>query len=109
WLLLNPVNDVYPIPFLIDDITPRELRVPGGDAAMHPLGATGVSGVRLLVSDLSSAADRFAALLNTPGKEVTSDVVGGAAARRFALGSQWIDLIQPAPDATDLLAYLADR
>lgn len=109
WLLLNPVNDVYPIPFLIDDITPRELRVPGGDASRHPVGATGVSGVRLLVADLGSAASRFAALLNTPGEEVAVDVEGGAAARRFHLGAQWIELIEPAPEAADLHAYLADR
>ncbi len=109
WLLLNPDNDTYPIPFLIDDITPRELRVPGGSAAEHTLGAGGVSGVRLLVKDLKQAAAKFAALLDTSGNEVEPVVEGGASARRFTLGSQWIELIQPAPEASDLLAYLAER
>ena len=35
-------------PFLIEDLTPRELRVPGGPATRHPNGATGV--VRLAIS-----------------------------------------------------------
>jgi hypothetical protein len=29
------------LPFLIEDLTPREMRVPGGPAAEHPNGATG--------------------------------------------------------------------
>lgn len=109
WLLLNPVNDTDPIPFLIDDITPRELRVPGGPAAEHPLGAAGVSGVRLLVTDLDRAAAAFAALLGAPGHDVASSVEGGAAAKRFSVGAQWIELIQPRPDAADLQGYLAER
>lgn len=109
WLLLNPDNDIYPIPFLIDDVTPRELRVPGGSAADHSLGVSGVSGVRLLVPDLDAAAAKFAALLDTPGTGVDVAVEGGAAARRFTIGSQWIELIQPGPDAAELTAYLAER
>jgi hypothetical protein len=32
-----------PLPFLIEDLTPRDLRVPGGDAARHANGVTGVA------------------------------------------------------------------
>ena len=32
-----------PLPFLIEDLTPRDLRVPGGDAARHDNGVTGVA------------------------------------------------------------------
>ena len=109
WLLLNPVSDATPLPFLIDDVTPRELRVPGGPAAEHPLGASGVSGVRLLVPDLEPATTAFAALLGTPGDDVAAGVEGGAAAKRFTIGSQWIELIEPRADAVDLLGYLAER
>ena len=109
WLLLNPMTDAAPLPFLIEDITPRELRVPSGEAARHPLGATGISGVRLLVDDLDSAAAAFAALLGDAGTDVAAGVEGGAAAKRFSLGSQWIELIQPAPDATSLTDYRAQR
>jgi hypothetical protein len=34
-----------PLPFLIEDLTPRELRVPAGDAARHANGATGIATV----------------------------------------------------------------
>lgn len=109
WLLLNPVSDAAPLPFLIDDITPRELRVPSGPAAEHPLGAAGVNGVRLLVTDLDRAAAAFAALLEAPGSDAVGGVEGGVAAKRFSIGSQWIELIQPRSDAADLLAYLTQR
>jgi hypothetical protein len=109
WLLLNPVSGNNPIPFLIHDITPRELRVPGGAAAKHSLGASGVAGVRLLVSDLAGAAAALGAVLGTDGSDVTPGIEGGAAAKRFSLGSQWIELIQPRPDATALNDYLAER
>ena len=32
-----------PLPFLIEDLTPRELRVPGGEAVRHANGVTGVA------------------------------------------------------------------
>jgi len=32
-----------PLPFLIEDLTPRDLRVPGGDATRHANGVTGVA------------------------------------------------------------------
>ena len=109
WLLLNATDETHPLPFLIEDITPRELRVPGGDAAKHPLAATGIAGVRLLVRDLEAAATRFKALLGVEGSDVAPAIIGGAAAKRFALGSQWIELIQPSSDATALQDYLAER
>lgn len=36
---------VPPLPFLIEDVTARALRVPGGAAARHPNGTSGVAGV----------------------------------------------------------------
>src|SRR5205823_4945238 len=51
-----------PLPFLIQDITPRELRVPGGDAAQHPNGFVGVIGVLVTTPDVATAHARFARL-----------------------------------------------
>ena len=59
------------LPFLIEDETPRRLRVPGGPQTDHPNGATGIS--RLLISTRSVAESRraLAALAGSP--ETTGD------------------------------------
>jgi len=54
------------LPFLIEDLTPRSLRVPGGPAARHPNGATGVSRLELAAPDAGVAARSLAALVGAP-------------------------------------------
>ena len=49
-------------PFLIEDLTPRELRVPGGPETRHRNGAIGVSHLEISVPDKESAANSLAAL-----------------------------------------------
>lgn len=96
------------LPFVIEDVTPRELRVPNGRATVHPLGVTGIAGVVVVVEDLAASASAYAALLETEGDDARATVDGASEARRFAVGQQWIELIQPARDS-DLGRYLADR
>ena len=43
-----------PLPFVIEDLTPRDLRVPGGDAARHPNGATGIATLVVAARDKRS-------------------------------------------------------
>ena len=52
-------------PFLIEDLTPRELRVPGGSEANHPNGALGVSHLEISAPDRESATTSLAALADT--------------------------------------------
>jgi hypothetical protein len=40
-----------PLPFLIEDLTPRDLRVPGGYAARHANGVTGVASLVVAARD----------------------------------------------------------
>lgn len=40
-----------PLPFLIEDLTPRDLRVPGGDATRHANGVTGVANLVVAARD----------------------------------------------------------
>jgi hypothetical protein len=49
-------------PFLIEDLTPRELRVPGDPATEHPNGAKGVSRLDISAFDPEEAAASLAAL-----------------------------------------------
>jgi len=52
-------------PFLIEDLTPRDLRVPGGPETRHPNGAIGVSRLDISTSDKARAEKSLAALADT--------------------------------------------
>src|SRR5215212_7159020 len=53
------------LPFLIEDLTPRERRVPGGPAAEHQNGATGVSRLEISSPNAEGARSSLAALAET--------------------------------------------
>jgi catechol 2,3-dioxygenase-like lactoylglutathione lyase family enzyme len=53
------------LPFLIEDLTPRSLRVPEGLPAEHPNGAAGISRLKIAVSHAEEAARSFSALIGT--------------------------------------------
>ena len=48
-----------PIPFLIEDLTPRDLRVPGGDAARHANGVTGIASLVVAARDQRSVDESY--------------------------------------------------
>jgi hypothetical protein len=51
-----------PLPFLIEDVTARDLRVPSGDGASHANGATGVGTIVLGGTDPARVSARYALL-----------------------------------------------
>lgn len=51
-----------PLPFVIEDVTARELRVPGGAAIEHANGARGIASVVVGAVDLGDAEWRYASL-----------------------------------------------
>ena len=62
-LHLPPLRDrLEDLPFLIQDITSRELRVPGGGEIRHPNGFVGVLGVLVTTPDVAATQARFARL-----------------------------------------------
>jgi catechol 2,3-dioxygenase-like lactoylglutathione lyase family enzyme len=109
WRTIGLEADDIPLPFVIDDDSPRDRRVPTGPAARHPLGVSGVAGLRVLVPDLDRAAPLYQALLGAPGAATAPTIDGVRRARRFPLGAQWIELLEPAPDAAALQRHLRDR
>ena len=94
------------LPFVIEDVTPRELRVPAGDAANHALGVTGIVGLTVVTDNVEEAATAMTSLLGAPGEDV---VVDEGAMLRFTLGEQWIALLQPGDDQSDAGQYLRRR
>ena len=51
-----------PLPFVIEDLTARDLRVPGGAAAEHANGATGIASVVIGAVDIADTEWRYATL-----------------------------------------------
>jgi len=51
-----------PLPFIIEDLTPREFRVPSGAAADHANGAMGIAMVVIGATDIADTEWRYAAL-----------------------------------------------
>jgi glyoxalase-like protein len=53
---------VVPLPFLIEDITLRQVRVPAGAQATHPNGTRGIGAVVLGARDVAATTARYARL-----------------------------------------------
>lgn len=81
------------MPFLCADVTPRELRVPGGEAREHANGATGISEVTVAVQDVQASARRYEALLGAAPVVLDEHTVS------FGLGPARITLAAPASGA----------
>lgn len=97
------------LPFYCHDLTARTLRVPGGEYAVHDNGVIGVAGLSVVVSDLETACEDFAALTGDAGHDVQSTIADVARARRFPLGAAWIEVVQPAEYPSGLRTYLENR
>jgi hypothetical protein len=83
-------------PFMIEDTTPRELRVPGEpDQVTHPNGAIGVAGMTVLVRDLEMSAKEYAAILGVGAQVVRSPLDESVLGVILVLGKQWILLTEP--------------
>lgn len=93
------------LPFVIQDTTARELRVPGGNATRHRLGVARVAGLSLVVSNIQSAVAELSAALGSPAKAI--DPREESAAARFTVGDQWLELVHPGSIDTEAGRRLA--
>lgn len=101
---ITPPDDVA-LPFLISDVTPRNIRVPDGDAAVHDNGVTGVLGLTNVVSNLDATVALYQALLHDSGTTVANEIEGAETTVRFPIGNQWLELVKPAA-GSELETYL---
>jgi len=76
---------VPPLPFLIEDLTPRDLRVPGGAQTQHANGATGIALVAIGAHDVAEAEWGYAKLRErgAPAIELRPDERDGLRDIRF--------------------------
>jgi hypothetical protein len=73
WLLSTPpgVTGQHGWPFLIEDTTPRAIRVPHApEEICHRNGATGVACMTVLVRDVAASSRAYEAILGTPPESV---------------------------------------
>jgi hypothetical protein len=66
WRSAFPSDAGAALPFLIEDVTRRQLRVPDGNAALHDNAATGIVQVRVDVPDVETACDAYDSLFGEP-------------------------------------------
>lgn len=109
WRTLQPGGEGAALPFVIEDVTARDLRVPPGAATAHANGARAVSGLVVAVDDLDRVVPLYAALLGTAGTADPSTVEGMARGHRFSLGGQWIALVEPDAGSEVIRRHVRER
>jgi len=92
WLSASVAQEGRALPFLLEDLTPRSLRAPAGQAADHPNGSTGISTLEVAAYDPESAARSYAALAVGPAPREG----GGAVVR---LGTCAVSFAGPADES----------
>jgi hypothetical protein len=101
WKLSTPPGAVGESgwPFLIEDTTPRDLRVPHErDEIRHENGAVGIAGITVLVHNLDASIRDYEAILGTPGRIVTAPISDERLGVIFPISrtsTQWIMLVEP--------------
>lgn len=80
------------LPFLIEDLTPREWRVPGGAATEHTNRVRGIRELAIAVTDLPRLADQFAKLLDVTQPPKRHTPQGDTLRASFTVGAQTITL-----------------
>lgn len=93
-------------PFLIQDETPRDERVPRQHE--HPNGVTGIGTLTIAVDDLAGVRGWYARALGKPGIDVARDDLGAAGAR-FTIGPHAVEILAPRGAGGPLRTWLDAR
>ena len=95
-------------PFFLEDLTPRQLRVPARpEATTHANGALGAAGLVVLVADLEKSTERYRAILGRAPEKGSG--MPGAATADFSVGNCRITLAAPEDSGGPLAAELQRR
>jgi catechol 2,3-dioxygenase-like lactoylglutathione lyase family enzyme len=107
WVLSIPqVGSRGVAPFLIEDETPREERVPR--TMTHPNGVTGVDGIVIAVDDVARVRRWYAKALGQPGQDVERPDLDAAGAR-FTVGPHTFEILAARGARSPLAAWVAAR
>ncbi|MBV9788982.1 MAG: VOC family protein [Chloroflexi bacterium] len=94
------------LPFLIQDLTPRELRVPGGAAAQHANGVTGIHELTIVTADLDRSSGSTAKLTDSAETPFSADRRRDAQVASFTIGAHTLVFAEPANPHSPLQAHI---
>ncbi len=103
------VSPAGQLPFVIEDVTPRGLRVPSGEATQHANNVTGILSLTIAVGDLAAAKERFTALLDAIPLVERDNPDLHAHTATYVVGQYSIELAQPADAQSPLATPLTAR
>ena len=95
------------LPFLCGDLTPRALRVPEGQARVHPHCVTGVARLEVAVQELQTSLGRWRALLGEAVGAGALRVSADGSTQQVSLGLGTTELVLAAP--VQAAGFLAQR
>lgn len=93
-------------PFIIADVSGRDVRVP--QERTHANGVTGVGTVTVAVSDVTPVRAWYEKVLGRPGEDIRRPEVAGSGVR-FTIGPHTFDFVTPADARSPLTDWLAHR
>jgi hypothetical protein len=93
------------LPFLIQDVTDRALRVPSGQEAEHKNGVKGTAGITIVTSSTERDIVPYGKMLSAPVAALDHGYEGVQQCWRYFLQEYWIDLIQPQDETSPLAGY----
>lgn len=93
-------------PFLIQDVTPREERIPR--RFEHKNGSTGIGAVTVAVEDLAAVRNWYEALLGSAGAEIERKDLQ-AHGLRFEVGPHRFDFLTPNHSKSPLTGWIKAR
>lgn len=93
------------LPFLIQDVTDRTLRVPTGQEAEHKNGVKGTTGLTIVTTSTQQAMGPYGKMFSAPIAALDHGYEGVQQAWRFFLQEYWLDLIQPTDETSPLADY----
>ncbi len=107
-LILTGIGAGNPaLPFVIEDVQGRELRIPCFDTT-HPNGVTGTAGATVSVRDLDTAARGFDVLLG-PATRPLHPLHKATRCLRYRVGPQWLNVIERPRQAEGVVSLALAR
>ncbi|MGH9875756.1 MAG: VOC family protein [Pyrinomonadaceae bacterium] len=94
------------VPFLIEDRTPRDERVP--KEKIHPNKVTGVDTLTIVVDDVETVRGWYASVLGTEGLKIERADLETAGVR-FMIGPHGVDFVAPAGSSGTLSDWMRSR
>ena len=88
------------LPFLIDDQTARDQRVPSVANDFHENGILGISGLAILVSNLVESMSRYRALLGEDPVSQAQYPQPGTQSSEFAINDRCLSILCPLPSSS---------